>query len=239
MAGKVGLNARASICWETGNDFGAAACPVAAGAVRVGSLEAPQDPGPMQEIVDQGIDRNQVHADFQPPRANVSGADQNAGQGHGQHLVGNAVDIAQRFNQGLPDALEPVGSGFVGRQPVIDPADQVAIGNVANKQVKAVGNLVEMAVSQAMGWQRASRDVVRLGASVARLLVSAGMEMPIGFQLRATWSFGQILSDRAPGRLAMAAHVICRDLIRDALKTEIMYQPVEQLRGIVPFDCGT
>ena len=54
----------------------------------------------MQEIVDQGIDRNQVHADFQPPRANVSGADQNAGQGHGQHLVGNAVDIAQRLNQG-------------------------------------------------------------------------------------------------------------------------------------------
>ena len=65
---------------STGNDFGAAACPVAAGAVRVGSLEAPQDPGPVQEIVDQGIDRNQVHADFQPPRANVSGADQNAGQ---------------------------------------------------------------------------------------------------------------------------------------------------------------
>ena len=27
---------------STGNDFGAAACPVAAGAVRVGSLQAPQ-----------------------------------------------------------------------------------------------------------------------------------------------------------------------------------------------------
>ena len=69
----------------------------------MGSLEPSQDPGPVQEIVDQGIDRDQVHADFQPPRANVSGADQNAGQGHGQHLVGNAVDIAQRFNQGLAD----------------------------------------------------------------------------------------------------------------------------------------
>jgi hypothetical protein len=62
---------------STGNDFGAAAWTVAAGAVRVGSLEAPQDPSPVQKIVDQGIDRNQVHADFQPPRANVSGADQN------------------------------------------------------------------------------------------------------------------------------------------------------------------
>ena len=71
---------------STGNDFGAAACPVAAGAARVGSLEAPQDPSPVQKIVDQGIDRNQVHADFQPPRANVGGADQNARHRHCQDL---------------------------------------------------------------------------------------------------------------------------------------------------------
>ena len=81
------------------NDFGAAAWPVTAGAVRMGSLEPGQDPGPVQEIVDQGIDRDQVHADFQPPRANVSGADQNAGHRHGQDLVGNAVDVAQRLDQ--------------------------------------------------------------------------------------------------------------------------------------------
>ena len=63
--GRYGLNARASICWAAaGNDFGAAAWPVAAGAVRVGSLEPGQDPGPVQKIVDQGIDRDQVHADF-------------------------------------------------------------------------------------------------------------------------------------------------------------------------------
>ena len=37
----------------------------------------------------------------------------------------------------------------------------------------------------------------------------------------------------------MAAHVICRDLIRDSLKTEIVYQAVEQRRGIVPFNCRT
>ena len=37
----------------------------------------------------------------------------------------------------------------------------------------------------------------------------------------------------------MAAHVIFRNLIRNPLKAEIMYQPVEQRRGIVPFDCGT
>ena len=95
-------------------------------------------------------------------------------------------------------ALVPVGRrSLIVRlvQPVIDPADQIAIGNVANEQVEAVGNLVEVAVSQAMGWQRAGRDVVRLGAGAARLLVSAGVEMPIGFQLRAGWPFGQILAD--------------------------------------------
>ena len=59
-------------------------------------------------------------------------------------------------------------------QTVIDPADQVAFGNVANEQVKTVGNLVQMAVSQPMGRQRATGNVVRLGASVARFLVSAG-----------------------------------------------------------------
>src|SRR3984893_16419163 len=58
------------------NDIGAAAWPVAAGPVRVGSLEPSKDPGPVQEIVDQGIDGDQVHADFQPPRTNVGGADQ-------------------------------------------------------------------------------------------------------------------------------------------------------------------
>ena len=140
---------------STGNDFGAAAWPVTAGPVRVGSLEPRQDPGPVQEIVDQGIDRDQVHADFQPPRANVSGADQNAGQRHGQHLVGNAVDIAQRLNQ-RRRALAPAGPELLGRSPgrkrSIDPGDQVAFGNVANEQVQAVGNLVEVAVSQAMGW---------------------------------------------------------------------------------------
>ena len=35
-----------------------------------------------------------------------------------------------------------------------DPADQVAVSNVANEQVEAIGKLVEMAVSQAMSWQR-------------------------------------------------------------------------------------
>ena len=108
-------------------------------------------------------------------------------------------------------------------QAVIDPADQVAVGNVANEQVQAVGNLIEMAVSQAMGWQRASRYVVRLGTGVARLVVSSAMKVPIGFQFWASWSFSQIFADRVPSRLAVSAHVICGNLIRDPLKAKIVH----------------
>ena len=173
MAGKVGLNARASI-WlgSTGNDFGAAAWPVTAGAVRVGSLEPRQDPSPVQKIVDQGIDRNQVHTDLQPPRANVSGADQNAGQRHRQHLVGNAVDVAQSARSGQC-ALATTGlERRIVRlvEAVIDPADQVAVGNVANEQVQAVGNLIQVAVSQPMGWQGAA--AMWSGSAQVRLVFS-------------------------------------------------------------------
>ena len=78
---------------DQSHNIGAAAWPVAAGPVRMGSLEPSQDPGPVQKVMDQGIDRDQLHADFQPPRANVSGADQNAREAHGQDLVGNPVDV--------------------------------------------------------------------------------------------------------------------------------------------------
>src|SRR5208282_6132680 len=59
------------------------------------------------------------------------------------------------------------------------------VGNVANEQIQAVGKLIEVAVSQPMGWQRAGADVIRLGAGVVRFLVSAVVKLPIGFQLRA------------------------------------------------------
>ena len=40
----------------------------------------------MQEIMHQRIDRYQLHANFQPFRANVSGADQNARHCHARIL---------------------------------------------------------------------------------------------------------------------------------------------------------
>ena len=74
-------------------------------------------------------------ADFEPFGANVSGADQNAGQRHSEHLVGNPVDIAQWFDQSIAclrqGGLE--GPGRLLALAVIDPADQVAVGNIANE----------------------------------------------------------------------------------------------------------
>jgi hypothetical protein len=80
-------------------------------------------------------------------------------------------------------------------QLIIDPADQVPVGNVSNEQVKAVGKLIQMAVSQPMSWQGTGRNVMRLGAGAARLFVTSIMKVPIGLQLRAAWPPSQILAD--------------------------------------------
>jgi len=138
-----------------------------------------------------------LHANFQPARANVSGADQNARHRHGQDLVGNAVDVAQRLDQANARLRQGIWSAGLVRlvEAVIDPADQVAVGNVANEQVQAVGNLIQMAVSQAMGRQGTRRDVIRLGAGTTRLFEPAGVEMPIAFQLWAGWPPGQIFAN--------------------------------------------
>ena len=118
----------------------------------------------MQKVVHQRVDRDQAAADLDPARAAFGGGEQNAGQRHGQHLVGNAVNLPQRIEQRLAHPIEPVGSvriiGFA--QPVIDPADQIAVRNIADEQVERIGGLVEAAVAQIVARQWASVDVARL-----------------------------------------------------------------------------
>ena len=203
-------------------------------------LEASQDPGSVQKIMDQGIDRDQLEPDLQPFRAKLSGADQNPGQRHSEHFVRDAVDIAQWLNQSIARLGQWVRRSLIAYlvEAVVDPANQIPVSNVPNKQVETVGNLVEMAVSQAMGRKRAGGDVVRLGAGPTRLLVSAAMKSPIGLQLWATWSLGQILANCPPGRLAMAGHVVCSNLIRNSLKTEVVHQPVKQCGGVMAGNGG-
>ena len=185
----------------------------------------------MQKIMDQSVNRNQLHANVEPGRANVSGANQNVGQGHGQDLVRNPVDVAQRLDQGI----DPIWAGQFDclTQSLINPSHQIAIGNVPNEQIQAIGHLVEMAVSQMMGRHRAGANVVRLAAGAAGFFVSTVMKMPIGLKLRASRPFGQISSDGGPGRSAVFGHIIRGNLVRDSLKAEIVHQPVEQGGGVV------
>ena len=70
-------------------------------------------------------------------------------------------------------------------EPPVDPADEIAVGDIAHEQEQAVGRLVEPAVAQIVGRQWASRKMVRLGATPLDLLVPAMVEVPVALQLRA------------------------------------------------------
>ena len=136
------------------DNIGAAAWPVTAGPVGMGSLESGQDPGPVQKIVYQSVNGDQLaptSSHLGRPSAAPIRIPDNA---NGEDLVRNPVNIAQWFNQSIACLRQGVWRGLVVClfQSVVDPADQVAVGNVSNEQVETVSNLIEMAVSQAMGW---------------------------------------------------------------------------------------
>jgi hypothetical protein len=136
------------------------------------------------------------------------------------------------LRNGLIKTLTRSGLVSLTGDSVIDPLDQVAIGEIPNKQIQAVSHLVQMAVSQPMSWQRAGRDAARLGAGAARLLGAAVVKVPIGLQLGAGRPLGETGLDRGPGGLTMFGHVVCGDLIRDPLEAEVIDQPVIQGLGM-------
>jgi len=78
-----------------------------------------------------------------------------------------------------------VGEGRRNVQSVIDPADKITIGNVADKEKKAVSGLVEATVAQSMSRQRAGIDVVGFRAGETDLLIPATIKVPIGLKQRA------------------------------------------------------
>ena len=69
----------------------------------------------LQKMMHEGIDGDQRRADFKPPGANVASVDQNAGQRHGEYLVGNPVDIAQWLKQGAGSLIFIMASLLVPR----------------------------------------------------------------------------------------------------------------------------
>ena len=207
-AGNAGLKARASIRSATAsNDLGAAAWPVAGRAIGVVGVEPVQDAGAVQKVVNEGVDGDHAGADLMPEPQLFWRSEQEGRQGHGQHLVGDAVDFAQRRDEGVSHAGQPVRtSRAVCRlQPLVDPADQIAIGNVANEQVQRIGGLVQVAVAQVMGRQRTAADVIGLGAGSAELGVAAAVEMPVALELGASGALGKFLVDIVPPSHSRAA----------------------------------
>ena len=94
VAGKAGLNcASINVRGEQTENAGAPSRPVAPVSVRMIGAQPPQDPGSVQEIMDQGVDGHEGRADFDPQRPSLAGAQQQRRQGHRQDLVGHPIDV--------------------------------------------------------------------------------------------------------------------------------------------------
>src|ERR1700683_2075961 len=87
---------------DAANNVGALSWLIAGGPVAMLGAAPGKDAGPMQEIVHQGIDRDHAAADLAPEIVTLWGGQQDARQRHGQHLVGYAVNLSQRLDQGGP-----------------------------------------------------------------------------------------------------------------------------------------
>ena len=114
----------------------AAASLVAGCTIRMVGLEPAKDARADQKAVHQGVDGNHAAADLVPDVQVFWGGYQDTRQGHGQDLVRHAINLPERSNQSFLQSGEPIGAGWVvgTLELPVDPADQIAIGNVSNEQ---------------------------------------------------------------------------------------------------------
>lgn len=181
---------------EQAENSGASSRLIATSSVRVVGTEPPQDPGSVQEIMDQGVDGDERRADFEPQRLSVPGAQQQVGHCHRQHLVGHPIDVSQRSDDGLTKGGEPIrGLGIDASQLAVDPAHEIVIRNIPHEQEQTVRHLVQAAVAQWVAGQGAGVDVTGLSTGIRSLLVSAVVEPPVSAELRARWASRQRFGD--------------------------------------------
>ena len=197
------------------NNVSTAAGPVAGRTIQVVRVEPLQDAGAMQKVMNQRVDGNHAAADLGPEDHLFGSAEQKGGQGHGEDLVRHTVDFPHRIDQSRRHCRQPVRASRTvgGRQLGVDPADQIAVGKVADEQKQAVGGLVQVAVPQVMARQGTAVNVLGLATGPAALFVPAAMEMPVALELGATDTVAELLVNVAPGRPAMSLHVIVGDRI--------------------------
>ena len=160
-------------CKEMEN-FSAPSRPVASIPVRMVSAQPVEDPGSVQEIVDEGVDSHEGRADFDPQRPSAACCQQQVRQRHRQHLVGNAIDVPERADDRFAQGSEPVrGLGIHSTQLPINPADEIIIGDIPHEQKQAVRHLVEAAVPERVPRQRAAVDVAGLSTRAGPFVVPA------------------------------------------------------------------
>jgi hypothetical protein len=189
--------------------------------------------------MDQGVDGNHSFTGLEPVRTTIRGPEQQPGERHGEDFVGDAVDIAERTDQLLlavagETRLAGNRNGARDAEAVIDPADQVAFGNVTDKKKKAVGRLVEPTVTQRMPGHRAGINMVGLRTAEAALVVSAAIIVPIALKQRARRNLSETRPDFGPGDVAVLANVPTGHLVGNTLIAERAQQPIKYLGRISP-----
>ena len=107
------INARG----EQTENAGAPSRLVAPVSVRMIGAQSPQNPGSVQEIVDQGVDSYEGCADFDPQRPSLAGAQQQRRQSHRQDFVSHPVHVTEWPNNGLAQGSKPIRVWGIRRQP--------------------------------------------------------------------------------------------------------------------------
>ena len=100
------------------SNVGAAAGPVAGRAIQVVRVGPGEDVGPVQQVVHQRVDGNHGPADLDPAAQLLGSAEQQAGQGHGEDLVRDPVNLSHRLDQGRAIRLDRWGPGWAGVAPL-------------------------------------------------------------------------------------------------------------------------
>lgn len=195
----------------------------------------------MQKIVNQRVDRDHCGTGFKPERPLRARADQQRRKRHHEYLVGDAVDVAKRSDQGfLPGGLQ-FGRcrAFRAFQLLVDPANKVAVGDVTDEQEKRICGLVQSPVAEARPGQGARIDVVGFRAGKAGLVVSAAFEMPVAAELGARGHILLARFNRRPGCRAMLVDIVARDAVRDALEAKGRNEPIKNRRRVGEGDSPT
>ncbi len=118
------------------DQVGAATWRIAAGAINVLNPVFMKDASTMHPVMNERVDGDHRGSGRDPALASRISAQQNVGEGHRQHLIGDALNPAQRFQQGCSHLLDATESGWVisQLQLLIDPADEIAATDIASKK---------------------------------------------------------------------------------------------------------